>query len=60
MIDIPLGLGMALAQNSDAMKYFASQPQENQLEIIAQTHRINSKREMHRFVQLLAEKEKNQ
>lgn len=59
MIDLPLGLGMALAQNSNAMKYFASLTEDNQREIIEQTHKINSKNEMHLFVQSLAKKEQS-
>lgn len=56
MTDLPLGLGMALAQNTKAMEYFTSQSEEAQKAIIAHTHQINSKKEMHQYVQSLAEK----
>jgi len=53
MEQLPLGLGMALAQNQDAMEYFAKLPQEKKYEIINHTHSIKSKQEMHSFVQNL-------
>jgi hypothetical protein len=53
---IPLGLGMALAQNADAMEYFSSLPDSEKERIIAHTHTIQSRREMHQFVQSLAER----
>ena len=53
MEQLPLGLGMALAQNQDAMEYFAKLPQEKKYEIINHTHSIQSKQEMHSFVQNL-------
>ena len=53
MEQLPLGLGMALAQNQDAMEYFAKLPQEKKDEIINHTHSIQSKQEMHSFVQNL-------
>ena len=53
MEQLPLGLGMGLAQNQDAMEYFAKLPQEKKDEIINHTHSIQSKQEMHSFVQNL-------
>ncbi len=47
---IPMGLGMALAQNLDAMNYFASLGDEKKKEIIDHTHQIRSKNEMQEFV----------
>jgi hypothetical protein len=47
---IPMGLGMALAQNLDAMNYFSSLGDEKQKEIINHTHEIRSKNEMQQFV----------
>lgn len=52
--DMPLGLGMALAQNMEAMRYYAQLPDNEQQQIIAQTHRIQSKEEMQEFVNNLA------
>jgi hypothetical protein len=55
--DIPLGLGIALAQNPGALKIFASLPEAQKRQIIAQTHGIESKEEMQSFVALLTEVE---
>lgn len=48
--EIPMGFGMALAKNTDAMTAFARLPKEQQQSIIEQTHGISSKREMQEFV----------
>ena len=48
--DIPMGLGMALAKNIEAMRYFSGLPQEEQRRIIDHTHSISSKQEMQSFV----------
>ena len=48
--DIPMGFGMALAQNEQAMEYFARLPKERQQEIINGTHTIHSKKEMKNYV----------
>ena len=50
---MPLGLGMALAQNHDAMTRFATLSDEGKRRIIEQTHSVNSKREMKAFVDKL-------
>ena len=52
-VDIPLGLGMALAQNQDAMARFAEKTDEEKRKTIEQTHSVNSKREMRDFVDKL-------
>lgn len=57
--DIPLGLGMALAQNIPAMEYFASLGKSGQKSIIEQAHNINSKQEMKAFVNSLAYHDNN-
>lgn len=49
--DIPMGFGMALAKNVNAMEYFAGLPRERQAEIVRQTHEIASKQEMQAFVE---------
>ena len=49
-LDIPMGLGMALAQNVPAMNYFSSLSPNKQREIINGTHSIKSKEEMHTYV----------
>ena len=51
--EIPMGLGMALAQNLNAMNRFASLPEEKRREIIAHTHEIQSKKERRAYVDSL-------
>ena len=48
--EMPVGLGMALAQNPTAMKKFANLSSEEQQKIIDGTHAIHSKQEMHAYV----------
>lgn len=48
--EIPMGLGMALAQNVDAMNRFAALPESEKQSIIAHTHSIQSKKEMQAYV----------
>ena len=47
---IPMGFGMALAQNSSALNYFSSLSEKEQQAIIEKTHGIRSKQEMQSFV----------
>ena len=54
---VPLGLGYALAENNEALKYFAALSSENQREIIEQTRKIGSKAEMRQFVENLVSRE---
>ena len=42
--EIPMGFGMALAENMPAMEYFASLSHEQQQAVIAHTHQIRSKK----------------
>ena len=49
--EMPLGLGMALAQDVEAMQIFASLPHSRQQEIIQKTHSVHSKQEMRELVQ---------
>ncbi|MCL2077291.1 MAG: hypothetical protein FWH08_02675 [Oscillospiraceae bacterium] len=51
---IPLGLGMALAQNSDALSHFAGLSKQQRQQIIDRTHGIGSKKEMRSFVDNLS------
>lgn len=48
--EIPMGLGMALAKDINAMNYFATLDRNAQQSIIEQTHSIRSKEEMQSFV----------
>lgn len=49
-LDLPLGFGMALAQNENAMKNFEAMTEAQKEEIIKRTHDVNSKDEMQRLV----------
>lgn len=53
--DLPLGFGMLLAQNPQAMKKFSEMPDAQKSEILAELHKINSKEEMQSFVAKLAQ-----
>lgn len=55
MEELPLGFGMALAQNPRAMEYFSKQPEEKQKQILSHTHSIRSRSEMHAYVQSLGD-----
>ena len=52
--ELPLGFGMALAQNPEAMKRFAEMPEERQAQVVSGTHGIQSRAEMHAYVEQLA------
>lgn len=49
-MELPLGFGMALAQNEAAMKKFESMTESEKQAILQQTHNIKSKREMQQLV----------
>jgi uncharacterized protein YdeI (YjbR/CyaY-like superfamily) len=51
--EIPMGLGMALAKNLNAMNYFSNLDATSQKQIIEHTHSIRSKEEMQDFVSRL-------
>jgi hypothetical protein len=55
--DIPMGLGMALAQNLNAMNYFSNLDHGRQREIINETHQIRSKEEMKDFVSHMSDRD---
>lgn len=48
--ELPLGFGMALAQNEAAMQRFEALPEAEKQAVIRRTHSITSKREMRRLV----------
>ncbi|WP_432651202.1 hypothetical protein [Huintestinicola sp.] len=52
--DIPLGFGMALAQNSDAMTRFSAMTDEQRRQLIEGTHSVRSKKEMQAYVDRIA------
>ena len=51
--EMPVGFAMALAMNSEAMQKFATLSEEQKQEIIAGTHAVKSRDEMHRYVDSL-------
>lgn len=53
--ELPLGLGMALAQNEAAMQQFASLSQEERQAVIEKAHAVSSKQEMEALVNGLTE-----
>lgn len=55
MGDIPIGFGMALAMNPKAMERFTALPESEQQKLIEQTHQIQSRDEMHNYVQSIAD-----
>ena len=52
--EVPIGFGMHLAQNLDAMTYFSNLDEQRKQEVVDQTRNINSKEEMQQFVSSLA------
>ncbi len=52
---IPLGFGMALAQNSEAMNYFSSLDEQSKQAVINNCHGVQSKSEMRQYVSSLTE-----
>lgn len=53
--ELPLGLGMALAQNELTMQCFESMSETEKAAFVAKTHAVNSKREMQRLVNSLTD-----
>ena len=53
MEELPLGLGMALAQHPAAMARFAGLSEEEQQAIIDGAHAVRSKQEMQAYVENL-------
>lgn len=54
-IEMPVGLGMALAMNPEAMERFSSLSDRQKQQIISGTHSIKSRREMQQYVQNIIE-----
>ena len=51
---LPLGLGMALAQNEAAMKQFESMTEPEKQAVLQRAHGVRSKQEMQRLVSSLS------
>ena len=49
-MELPLGFGMALAQNEQAMHAFEAMTEAQKRAIIEQTHTVTSRREMQQLV----------
>lgn len=49
--EMPIGLGMALAQRPEAMEKFAQLSEDKKKEIIEGTHSLSSKEQMHQYVE---------
>lgn len=54
---IPLGFGMALAQNSTAMNYFSSLTEQEKRQVIDNCHGVSSKSEMRQYVSHLGDRD---
>ena len=54
--ELPLGFGMALAQNEGAMQRFEAMTQAEKQSVLQQARSVNSKREMRQLVSSLAER----
>lgn len=52
--EMPMGLGLALAQNLEAMNRFSSLSPQQKQQMIEHTKQINSSQEMRSFVQQFA------
>lgn len=52
--ELPLGFGMALAQNEKAMRTFATLPRRTQLDLAAQASQVHSREEMQTLVESIA------
>lgn len=57
--NIPLGLGMALSQNMNAMNGFAAMDADKQNQVISGAQNVRSKQEMQQYVKQLAENRSN-
>lgn len=53
-IELPLGFGMALAQNEAAMQRFEALPEAEKQAVLQQAHAVGSKREMRQLVSRIA------
>ncbi|MGI5985307.1 MAG: hypothetical protein GXY01_01105 [Clostridiales bacterium] len=52
--EMPMGLGMALMKNPNAMNSFSAMTNEQKRAVIERTHSINSKEEMEAYVRTLS------
>ena len=52
--EMPLGLGMALMMNPNALDYYSKLPNEQKRAVIEHTHSISNKADMQAYVESLA------
>jgi len=48
--EMPVGFAMALSMNPEAMQHFSMLSEDKKQQIIAGTHSVRSKKEMHQYV----------
>ena len=53
--EMPVGFAMALAMNPEAMQKFATLSEAQKKEIIEGTHKVQSRDEMHQYVNSLVD-----
>ena len=53
-MELPLGFGMALARNEQAMQVFEAMTDAQKRAVIEKTHTVSSRREMQQLVSELA------
>ncbi len=51
---VPIGFGMALAQNEAAVNAYAMMTKEQKNAVLAKAHRVRSEQEMHQLVASIA------
>ncbi|MGM9590774.1 MAG: hypothetical protein ACI3V0_11485 [Faecousia sp.] len=55
--EVPIGFGMALAQNEEAVNAYAMMTKEEKNEILRKAHNARSEREMNQIVREIVEQE---
>ena len=53
--EMPVGLGMALAMNPEAIERFSSLTEKQKWEVVSGTHAIQSRKEMQQYVRNIIE-----
>ena len=53
--ELPLGFGIALAQNEEAMRRFSALTDAQKRQLVERTHTVSSKAEMHALVEHIAD-----
>lgn len=53
--EVPVGLGIALCKNPQALQKYASMSSDQKHAVISQTHGVNSSSDMDAFVEKIAE-----